>query len=62
MNVHGLIRNSETAGRSFAEIDLLFEHQVPARDFAKTDVSQFSLELINVKKVDDSTEEQVERV
>ncbi|KAJ5636685.1 general substrate transporter [Penicillium longicatenatum] len=52
-------RLHETAGRSFAEIDLLFEHQVPARDFAKTDVSQFSFELDNVKEVQT---EQVESV
>ncbi|OQD81843.1 hypothetical protein PENANT_c025G07540 [Penicillium antarcticum] len=55
-------RLPETAGRSFAEIDLLFEHQVPARDFAKTDISQFSFELENVQKANDFTEERVERV
>ncbi|KAJ5929061.1 hypothetical protein N7454_006909 [Penicillium verhagenii] len=55
-------RLPETAGRSFAEIDLLFEHQVPARDFAKTDTSQFEFELHDIKKENDPTEEQVERV
>lgn len=32
----------EPSGRSFAELDLLFERKVPARDFAKTEVDVFA--------------------
>lgn len=32
----------ETQNRTFAELDVLFENNVPARRFAKTNVDQFS--------------------
>lgn len=32
----------ETKDRTFAELDVLFENMVPAREFAKTNVDQFS--------------------
>lgn len=39
--VYCWFRLPETRGKSFGEIDLLFEHKVPARKFAKTQVDQF---------------------
>lgn len=39
--VYCWFRLPETRGKSFGEIDLLFEHKVPARQFAKTEVDQF---------------------
>ncbi|KAJ5761282.1 hypothetical protein N7520_008438 [Penicillium odoratum] len=56
------LRLPETAGRTFAEIDALFEHHIPARKFSTTDTSQFSLELHDTKKPLDELEERVEYV
>ena len=33
---------AETKGRTYAELDILFENKTPARRFAKTNVDQFS--------------------
>lgn len=38
------LRLPETRGRSYGELDLLFEHKVPAWKFAKTKVNQFAAE------------------
>lgn len=43
--VWAYFRLPEPTGRSFLELDLLFEHRVPARAFAKTDVNAFGDEL-----------------
>ena len=39
--VYCYFRLPEPAGRTFAEIDLLFERKTPARAFSKTKVSAF---------------------
>jgi SP family general alpha glucoside:H+ symporter-like MFS transporter len=39
----------ETANRSFAELDVLFENKVSARKFHKTDVDQFGGRSTEVK-------------
>ena len=39
--VYTYFRVPEPQGRSFAELDLLFERHVPARKFASTDVDVF---------------------
>ena len=39
--VYTYFRLPEPRGRSFAELDVLFEHKVPARKFAKTEVDVF---------------------
>ena len=41
--VYTYFRVPEPAGRSFAELDLLFEHKVSARKFATTDVDVFGV-------------------
>ena len=38
-------RLPEPAGRTFAELDLLFERGVSARNFAKTEVDVFDVEI-----------------
>jgi hypothetical protein len=40
--VYAYFRIPEPAGRTFAELDLLFERRVPARKFASTDVDVFA--------------------
>lgn len=42
-----LFRLPETKGRSYAELDVLFEQKVPARRFAKTKVAVFEEELVH---------------
>ena len=44
--VYTYFRVPEPRGRTFAELDLLFERKVSARDFAKTDVDVFD-ETVN---------------
>lgn len=39
--IYCFFRLPETKGRSFAEIDLLFENKIGARHFSKTNVDQF---------------------
>jgi SP family general alpha glucoside:H+ symporter-like MFS transporter len=43
----------ETRGRTYAELDLLFEHKVPARAFASTDVDRFPWDHDGDEKVED---------
>lgn len=43
--VYTYFRLPEPTGKSFAELDLLFEHRVPARKFASTKVSVFDIPL-----------------
>ncbi|WVF71044.1 hypothetical protein IAT40_005841 [Kwoniella sp. CBS 6097] len=42
LNIWSWFRLPETKGRTFGEIDLLFEHKVPARKFKYTKVDQFA--------------------
>jgi SP family general alpha glucoside:H+ symporter-like MFS transporter len=48
-------RLPEPKGRTYAELDLLFEHKVPARKFAQTKIDPFTHALDDVKLV--TTEE-----
>jgi len=43
--IYTYFRVPEPAGRSFAELDLLFERKIPARKFASTEVNVFELEV-----------------
>lgn len=43
--IYTYFRVPEPAGRSFAELDLLFEHKVSARNFATTDVDVFGVDV-----------------
>ncbi|KAI1077990.1 general substrate transporter [Whalleya microplaca] len=53
-------RLPEPKGRSYAELDLLFEHRVSARKFAGTKIDPFSMSLNDaVKRV--STEQELEK-
>ncbi|KZV83510.1 sugar transporter [Exidia glandulosa HHB12029] len=45
--IYTYFRIPEPAGRSFAELDLLFEHHVSARKFSSTDVDVFESEESN---------------
>ncbi|KAH7347170.1 general substrate transporter [Plectosphaerella cucumerina] len=42
-------RLPEPRGRTYAELDLLFEHGVPARKFAKTQIDPYSQEILDHK-------------
>ncbi|KAI1497748.1 general substrate transporter [Biscogniauxia marginata] len=53
-------RLPEPRGRTYAELDLLFEHRVPARRFAKTKVDPYALSQDNIKRA--STEHEVIQV
>ncbi|TDZ39123.1 Maltose permease MAL31 [Colletotrichum sidae] len=44
-------RLPEPKGRTYAELDLLFEHGVPARQFAKTTIDPYSQEINSEKKL-----------
>ncbi|KAK7927208.1 hypothetical protein PG985_004206 [Apiospora marii] len=44
-------RVPEPKGRTYAELDLLFEHGVPARNFAKTGIDPYADNLGNAKSV-----------
>ncbi|KAF6826342.1 MFS maltose [Colletotrichum plurivorum] len=44
-------RVPEPKGRTYAELDVLFEHGVPARQFAKTKIDPYSQELSSEKKL-----------
>jgi SP family general alpha glucoside:H+ symporter-like MFS transporter len=47
----------EPKGRTYGELDVLFEHKVSARNFAKTKVDQFSGEHTEIVRIDtDATE------
>jgi MFS transporter, SP family, general alpha glucoside:H+ symporter len=41
MQIYTFFRIPEPTGRSYAELDLLFERRVPARKFASTQVDVF---------------------
>jgi MFS transporter, SP family, general alpha glucoside:H+ symporter len=41
--VYCLLRLPETRGKSYGELEVLFENRVPAWKFAKTKVDQFDL-------------------
>lgn len=43
--VYTFFRVPEPRGRTFAELDVLFEHRVGARQFAKTKVDVFDEEV-----------------
>lgn len=43
--VWAYFRLPEPTGRSYLELDLLFEHKVSARKFASTDINAFGDEL-----------------
>ncbi|OCF38186.1 MFS transporter, SP family, general alpha glucoside:H+ symporter [Kwoniella heveanensis BCC8398] len=43
--IYAYFRVPEPAGRTFAELDILFERRIPARKFATTDVNAFDFDL-----------------
>ena len=43
--IYHYFRLPEPSGRTFAEIDLLFERRVPARQFKKADINAFDISL-----------------
>ncbi|KAI0127214.1 general substrate transporter [Xylariales sp. AK1849] len=43
-------RLPEPKGRTYAELDLLFEHHVPARSFAKTNIDPYSSSMHGLKR------------
>lgn len=43
--IYAYFRLPEPHGRTFAELDVLFEHKVSARNFAKTKVDVFQEEI-----------------
>ena len=45
MIIYHFFRLPEPSGRSFAEMDLLFERRIPARQFEKADVNAFDVAL-----------------
>ncbi|KAH7011250.1 general substrate transporter [Ilyonectria destructans] len=49
-------RLPEPKGRTYAELDLLFEKRIPARKFAKTHIDPYSDEVNDEKKVVDEKE------
>ncbi|ROT41547.1 MFS general substrate transporter, partial [Sodiomyces alkalinus F11] len=48
-------RLPEPKDRTYAELDLLFEHQVPARKFAKTKIDPYSQDLAMEKRLSTAT-------
>lgn len=50
--VYHYFRLPEPSGRSFAEMDLLFERRIPARKFKTTHVDAFDVSLGNHEKAD----------
>ena len=44
-------------GRTYAELDLLFEHGVPARKFATTNIDPYSESVVPVKRLSTGTDE-----
>lgn len=55
-------RLPEPKGRSYAELDLLFENEVPARKFASTNTDGALFNQSEVKKVTSISEQRIERV
>ena len=49
-------RLPEPKGRTYGELDILFENKVSARKFAKTDATQFHGETIRLPSVSESIE------
>ena len=58
--VYTYFRLPEPRGRSFAELDLLFEKRVPARQFAKTEVDVFERSTLEGTTVFERYEEKTE--
>ena len=56
--VYTYFRIPEPRGRSFAELDLLFEKKVSARNFAKTEVDVFEASTLEGTAVFDNYEEE----
>lgn len=50
-------RLPEPKGRTYAELDLLFEHRVPARKFASTTIDPFSHTIDMNRKLSIQTED-----
>lgn len=50
-------RLPEPKGRTYAELDILFERRVTARDFSKTDTNPFRGETVDV--VNETTEKDI---
>lgn len=48
-------RLPEPKGRTYAELDLLFEHRVPARKFSKTKIDPYSQEIQDQKRLSNAT-------
>jgi SP family general alpha glucoside:H+ symporter-like MFS transporter len=49
--VYCYFRLPEPTGRTFSEIDLLFERKVPARQFKRTQVNAFEASVSNLLAV-----------
>ncbi|OAA59725.1 sugar transporter [Niveomyces insectorum RCEF 264] len=59
MITYHYFRLPEPSGRTFAEMDLLFERRIPARKFKTTDVNAFDVAVGHVDKVEVAHEEDV---
>ena len=53
--IYAYFRIPEPSGRTFAELDLLFERGISARKFATTKVDVFDDEIVKAKHVEDTT-------
>lgn len=49
--------NINPQGRTYAELDLLFEHEVPARKFAKTTIDPYSHNIVPMKRASTGTDD-----
>lgn len=49
--------NISSQGRTYAELDLLFEHEVPARKFAKTTIDPYSHNIVPMKRASNGTDD-----
>ncbi|KAK3353877.1 hypothetical protein B0T25DRAFT_569063 [Lasiosphaeria hispida] len=61
-NIWCWFRLPETKDRTFDEIDLLFEHQVPARKFKSAKAEQFARQNENVNKEVEAGRESADQV
>lgn len=60
--VYHYFRLPEPTGRTFAEIDLLFENKVPARKFKSTNVNAFDVALHHQVAADKPEVAHIEKV
>lgn len=57
LTIWAYFRLPEPKGRTYGELDVLFEHKVAARDFAKTRVDQFAGQTTEIIGSDTANEE-----